>query len=327
MRISNEVKVGALALVSIALLIIGFRFLKAKDIFNRTPKLYAVFKSVGGLEKSNFVKINGLTVGTVYSMEPADENVTAVKVVLSITEDVHIPSNSVAYIEGALLGSSNIVIERGNSKTNLQSGDRINTKEEAGLLGNLSSEAKPLMSKIKTVADSVTLLLSHFNHILNENTQRDVQNAIANLNYSTATLNALLAGINKPLTHTLDNVSAITGNLKNQNEAIQGILSNANTFTANLRQLEFQKTVDTLNAAITDLHSTINRISDPNGTLGALTNDRQLYNKMSDVLLSAEILLDDLRVHPKRYVNISVFGKKNKAGELTAPAIKDSVPR
>ncbi|HMR84244.1 MAG TPA: MCE family protein, partial [Niabella sp.] len=78
MRISNEAKVGALALVSIALLIIGFRFLKAKDIFNRTPKLYAIFKSVGGLEKSNFVKINGLTVGTVYSMEPADENVTAV---------------------------------------------------------------------------------------------------------------------------------------------------------------------------------------------------------------------------------------------------------
>ena len=58
MKISNEVKVGILALVSIALLIIGFRFLKAKDIFNHTPKLYAVFKTVGGLEKSNFVKIN-----------------------------------------------------------------------------------------------------------------------------------------------------------------------------------------------------------------------------------------------------------------------------
>ncbi len=198
MKISNEVKVGVLALVAIALLIIGFRFLKAKDIFNRTPKIYAIFKSVGGLEKSNFVKINGLTVGTVYSMEPADENVTAVKVVLSITEDVHIPSNSVAYIEGSLLGSSNIVIERGNSTTLMEDGGRIATKEEAGLLGNLSSEAKPLMTKIKTVADSVTLLLSNFNHILNAGTQRDVQNAIANLNYSTASLNALLNGVNKP---------------------------------------------------------------------------------------------------------------------------------
>lgn len=327
MKISNEVKVGVLAIVSIALLIIGFRFLKAKDIFNRTPKIYAIFKSVGGLEKSNFIKINGLTVGTVYSMEPADENVTAIKVVLSITEDVHIPSNSVAYIEGSLLGSANIVIERGTSTTLIEDGGRIATKEEAGLLGNLSSEAKPLMTKIKTVADSVTLLLSNFNQILNPNTQRDVQNAITNLNYSTASLNALLAGVNKPLAATLDNVSAITGNLKNQNEAIEGILLNANTFTGNLKQLQFQKTVDSLNATISDLHSAINNITNPNGSLGALTNDRQLYNKMNDVLLSAEILLDDLRVHPKRYVNISVFGKKNKAGELTAPAIKDSVPR
>ncbi len=126
----------------------------------------------------------------------------------------------------------------------------------------------------------------------------------------------------------MDNVSAITGNLKNQNEAIEGILVNANTFTGNLKQLQFQRTIDSLNGTIADLRSAINNITSPNGSLGALTSDRQLYNKMNDVLLSMEILLDDVRVHPKRYVNISVFGKKkNKAGELTAPAIKDSVPR
>ncbi|WP_346237243.1 MlaD family protein [Niabella insulamsoli] len=327
MKISNEVKVGALAIGAILILIAGFRFLKAKDIFNHTPKLYAIFKSVGGLEKSNFVKINGLTVGTVYSMEPADENVSAVKVILSITEDVNIPANSVAYIEGSLLGSSAIVIERGDSKKRLEDGNRIATKEEAGLLGNLTSEAKPLMNKVKTVADSVTLLLSNFNHILNANTQRDLQNAIANLNYSTAALNQLLTGVNKPLAQTLDNVSAITGNLKNQNEAIEGILSNANTFTGNLKQLEFQQTIDSLNRTISNLNAAVSNINNPNGSLGALMNDRQVYNKLNDVLLSAEILLDDLRVHPKRYVNISVFGKKNKAGELTAPAIKDSVPK
>ncbi len=327
MKISNEIKVGLLALVSIALLIIGFRFLKAKDIFNRTPKLYAVFKSVGGLEKSNFVKINGLTVGTVYSMEPADENVSAVKVIISITEKVNIPANSIAFIDGSILGSATVVIERGNSATYLKDGDRINTKEEAGLLGNLTSEARPLMAKVKTVADSVTLLLANLNHILNANTQRNLQHAIANLTYSTAALNTLLTSVDKPLSQTLSNVSDITGNLKNQNEAIEGILNNANTFTGNLKQVEFNKTVDSLNATIAELRTTIGALTDPNGTLGALTSDRQLYNKMNDVLLSMEILMDDIRVHPKRYVNISVFGKKNKSGELTAPAIKDSIPR
>ncbi|GAB3009609.1 MlaD family protein [Niabella terrae] len=328
MKISNEVKVGILALVAILILIIGFRFLKAKDIFNHHPKIYAIFKSVGGLEKSNFVKINGLTIGSVYAMEPADENVSAIKVILNITEEgVLIPANSVAYIEGSLLGTSNIIIERGDAKNYMVDGDRIKTKEEAGLLGNLTSEAKPLMNKVKTVADSLTLLLSNFNHILDAGTQRDLQSAIANLNHSTASLNALLAGVNKPLTATLDNFSAISGNLKNQNQAIEGILSNANAFTSSLKEMQLQQTVDTLNSTIAALRQAVNGINNPNGSLGALMNDRQVYNRLNDVLLSAEILLDDVRVHPKRYVNISVFGKKNKAGELTAPAIKDSVPK
>lgn len=327
MKISNEVKVGVLAVVSIIALIVGFRFLKSKDIFNHTPKIYAIFKTVGALEKSNFVKINGLTVGSVYSLEPADENVSAVKVTISITSKVNIPANSIAYIEGSLLGASNLVIERGNSSTNLVDGDKINTKEEAGLLGDLTTEAKPLMSKIRTVADTATLLLSNFNNILNPNTQRDIQNAIANLNYSTAALNSLLAEINKPLKNTFGHLDSITGNLKNQNKTITGILDNANSFTASLKQLELQKTVDSLDATLTTLRNTVAGISNPNGSIGALMKDRQLYNKLNDVLLSAEILLDDLRVHPKRYVNISVFGKKNKSGELTAPAIKDSIPR
>lgn len=327
MKISNEVKVGILAVVAIVALIVGFRFLKAKDIFNRTPKLHAIFKSVGGLEKANFVKINGLTVGSVYAMEPADENVTAVKVTLSITEKVNIPSNSVAYIEGSLLGSSNVIIELGDATTNLKDGDVIQTKEEAGLLGNLSSEAKPLISKVRNAADTATLLLSNFNNILNPATQHELQATIANLSRSTAALNALLNSLNQPLSSTMENMNAITSNIKNQNKAIEGILNNANTFTNDLKQLQLQRTIDSLNATISDLRTTITGISDPNGSLGALMHDRKMYNKLNDVLLSLEILLDDIRVHPKRYVNISVFGKKNKSGELTAPAIKDSVPR
>jgi len=327
MKISNEVKVGILAVVAIVALIVGFRFLKAKDIFNRTPKLHAIFKSVGGLEKANFVKINGLTVGSVYAMEPADENVTAVKVTLSITEKVNIPSNSVAYIEGSLLGSSNVIIELGDATTNLKDGDVIQTKEEAGLLGNLTSEAKPLISKVRNAADTATLLLSNFNNILNPATQHELQATIANLSRSTAALNALLNSLNQPLSSTMENMNAITSNIKNQNKAIEGILNNANTFTNDLKQLQLQRTIDSLNATISDLRTTIAGISDPNGSLGALMHDRKMYNKLNDVLLSLEILLDDIRVHPKRYVNISVFGKKNKSGELTAPAIKDSVPR
>lgn len=327
MKISNELKVGLMALAAIVVLILGFRFLKGKDVFNRTPKIYAIFKTVGGLDKSNFVKINGLNVGAVYKMEPADENVNSIKVTISISEDVNIPSNSVAYISGSLLGSSNLIIDKGDAKTYLKDGDRISTREEDGLLGDLTSEAKPLLGKVRNVADSLTMLLSGFNNTLDANTQRNLQTTIANLNYATANLNSLLSAATPALNASLQNMSAITRNLKNQNRTVEEILGNANVFTNDLSQLKLQTTMDSLNLAVSDLRHTINQMSNPEGTLGAIMNDKQLYNKLKDVMLSAEILMDDIRVHPKRYVNISVFGKKNTAGELTAPAIKDSVPR
>lgn len=327
MKISNELKVGILAVVAIAALIFGFRFLKGKDVFNHKPKLYAIFKSVGGLEKSNLVKINGLAIGSVYQIEPADPNVNNIKVTLSITQDVNIPDNSVAYISGSLLGASEVVIEKGSSTKYFRDEGMIKTRVEDGLLGDLSSEAKPLMGKVRTVADSLTLLLSHFNNTLDVPTQRNLQETIANLKYTVASLNAVLTGVEKPLAASLNNMSAFTESLKRNNGQIDTILGNANRFSKGLSELELKQTMDTLNATVVALRSAVNGISDPNGSIGALMSDRQLYNRLNGVALSAEILLDDIRVHPKRYVNISVFGKKNKAGELTAPAVKDSIPR
>ncbi len=327
MKISKELKVGMLALVALIALILGFKFLKGKDVLNRSPKIYAIFKSVGGLEKSNFVKLKGLTVGTVYQIEPADENVNDIKVTLSLTQPVNIPNNSVAYISSSLLGASNIVIEKGNSTKFLKSGDRIPTRVEEGLLTDLSSEAKPLMGKVRNVADSLNLLLTNVNNTLDDATKRNLQHTIANLNQSTAALNALLASIQGPLAGTLSNLNAVSENLKNQNSQIEGVLHNANSFSEDLAGLKLQRTVDSLNLTLSELRQVVHKMSSPNGSLGALMNDRHLYKKMNDVMLSAEILMDDIRVHPKRYVNISVFGKKNKSGELTAPAKKDTTAK
>lgn len=327
MKISSELKVGILAVVAILALIVGFRFLKGKDIFNHHPKIYAIFKSVGGLDKSNFVKINGLAVGSVYKIEPADANISAIRVTLSITEDVNIPENSVAYISGSLLGASEVVIEKGNSQKYLGDEDQIKTRAEDGLLGDLSSEAKPLMGKVRNVADSLTLLLSSFNNTLDVPTQRNLQEVIANLKYTIASMNNVLTSVEKPLAGTLSNLNEFSAGLKRNNNQIDQILGNANTFSKDLSSLNMQQTMDTLNATVGSLRAAVNKISSDEGSIGALMNDRQLYNRLNQVALSAEILLDDIRVHPKRYVNISVFGKKNKAGELTAPAIKDTLPK
>ncbi|WP_276503294.1 MlaD family protein [Terrimonas pollutisoli] len=329
MKIKNETKVGVLTVVALALLIIGFNFLKGKDIFNNTTKIYAVFSKLGSLAKSNEVKINGLTVGTVYAMEETDKNVSGIKVTISLTRDVNIPSNSVAYITAPLggLGSSSIIIEKGDAATYLKDGDVMQTRIDEGLFGGLSAEVSPTLSKIRNSLDSLNRVFGNINSLFDAGAKRNLQHTIANLDMATSSLNRILDPQNSALASTLNNVNAITGNLKNNNDSITAIVANTKQFTDKLSKLDLQQTMDTLQAAMTQLKATITKISSKDGSLGALINDRQLYNKLTDAILSAEILIDDLRAHPKRYVNLSIFGKKDKGGALTSPLKKDTVPR
>ena len=329
MKINNETKVGILTIVALVMLILGFNYLKGKDLFNSTKKIYAVFPKLGSLVKSNEVKINGLTVGTVYSLEETDKNVSGIKVTISLTRDVNIPTNSVAFINASLvgLGAANITIEKGDATTYLKNGDMLNTRIDEGLFGGLTSEVAPTLSKIRNALDSLNKVFGNINTVFDAGAKNNLQQTIANLTMASHSLNKLLDSEKGSLASTLNNVNSITGNLKNNNDSITAIMSNTKRFTEKLAGLDLKQTMDTLQATVSLLKATIAKIASKDGSLGALINDRALYNKLNDAVLSAEILIDDLRAHPKRYVNLSVFGKKDKGGALTSPAIKDTIPR
>ncbi len=329
MKINRETKVGLLTIVALAMLIMGFNYLKGKDIFNTTKKIYAIFPKLGTLVKSNEVKINGLTIGTVYDLEEVDKNVTGIKVIISLTRDVNIPTNSVAYISASTLGlgSAAIIIEKGDATTYLKNGDVLNTRIDEGLFGGISAEVSPTLSTVRNTLDTVSKVLSNVNTIFDEGAKNSLRHTLANLALASNSLNKLLDLQSSALAASLNNVNAITGNIKNNNDSLTAIILNAKQFTENLATLELKQTMDTLQAAISQLKGTMAKISSKEGTLGALINDRQLYDRLNSAVLSAEILIDDLRTHPKRYVNVSVFGKKDKGGALTSPAIKDTVPK
>ena len=329
MAINRETKVGILTIAALAMLVLGFNYLKGKDVFNTTTKIYAIFPKLGSLTKSNEVKINGLTIGTVYDLEEVDKDVSGIKVTISLTRDVNIPVNSVAYISANLvgIGSASIIIERGDATTYLKDGDVLNTRIDEGLFGGITAEVSPTLAKIRNSLDTVNKVLSNVNTVFDAGAKKSLQHTIANLALASNSLNKMLDLQTGALAATLGNVNSITGNIKNNNDSLTAILSNTKQFTQKLAGLEMEQTMDTLQTAISQLKSVMTKISSNEGTLGALINDRQLYNRLSDAVLSAEILIDDLRAHPKRYVNISVFGKKDKGGALTSPAIKDTVPR
>ncbi|MBI5371393.1 MAG: MCE family protein [Sphingobacteriales bacterium] len=326
MKISNETKVGILTIVALTILIIGFNFLKGKDVFSRTKKIYAVFNELGTLEKSNEVKINGLPIGTVYDKRERDKDVSAIVVTISLTRDINIPKNSVAYISSSLVGASYIIIERGNSTEMMGSGDTLATRTETGILGDVKAQMNPTMAKIRDVLDSLQKTLSGLNGILSVENKGYLKQTLANLSQASSALNGLLDNQNGALAKTLNNAEAMTESLKNNSADITATIGNAKKASEKLAALELQPTIDSLNSMISALKATAAKLNSKDGTIGALMNDRTLYNKLNDAILSAEILIDDLRTHPKRYVNLSVFGRKDKTGPLTSPAKKDTVP-
>jgi len=324
MKISNETKVGILTIVSLTVLIIGFNFLKGKDVFSRTKKIYAVFNELGTLEKSNEVKINGLPIGTVYDKQERDKDVSAIVVTISLTRDINIPKNSVAYISSSLVGSSYIIIEKGDSKEMMGNGDTLATRLETGILGDVKAQMNPTMARIRDVLDSLKETLSGVNGMLNMENKAYLKQTLSNLSQASNALNGLLDNQHGALAKTLNNAQAMTENLKNNSADITATIGNAKKASEKLAALELQPTIDSLNAMISSLKATTAKLNSPDGTIGALMNDRTLYNKLNDAILSAEILVDDLRTHPKRYVNLSIFGKKDKTGPLTSPAKKDT---
>jgi phospholipid/cholesterol/gamma-HCH transport system substrate-binding protein len=325
MKINQETKVGVLSIIAIVLLILGFNFLKGKDLFKKRKQIYAVFNDLGPLSKSNEVKINGYVIGNVYDLRAQDKDITGIVATISLTEDVNIPDNSQAFISSPLIGSSFISIEKGSSPNFLRPGDTLNTRRDTGLIDDVKAQLNPTLEKVRQGIDSLKIVFSNINTLFTARNKAHITEVLANLNQATSSLNGLLNQQTGALAKTLDNTNAITANLRKNSDSITAAISNAKRFTDRLSGLELEQTIDTLQSVLTQFKTTIAKLNSTEGSLGALIHDRQLYNKLNDAALSAEILLDDLRAHPKRYVNISIFPKKDKDGALTSPLKKDTL--
>lgn len=334
MKLSNETKVGILAIAAILALILGFNFLKGQRVFSKPYVLYAKFSDIGALEPSNQVKINGLSIGNVHQFKPADKEVNSIIVEIHLTnKDVSIPRNSVAIIDGSILGAAYININKGDAHVYYKSGDTLSTRIDPTLMSDLKAQLAPTIIRLNETFDSLKVTIGMLNSIFDPATKNNLRTMVANLNASSAQLAMLLNAQTGVIARSFENVDAVTGNLARNNEVINRSLRNVETATGNLANADIQGAVNELKSTITQLQSTVARINSNEGTLGLLMNDRALYdrftsiaNRINSTALSAEILFDDIRVHPKRYLNISVFGGGNKGEPLTSPAAKDTTP-
>ncbi|MGZ3924355.1 MAG: MlaD family protein, partial [Flavisolibacter sp.] len=257
MTLSNETKVGILALGAIVVLVLGFNFLKGKSVFSNPPVIYATFTNIGSLEKSNQVKINGLAVGSVYDIRQADKEVNTIIVAIRLTRDIEIPKNSVAFIDAGLLNSSFINVEKGDQHVYLKSGDTISTRLDKGFLGSLQTQVAPTLTRVNGTLDSLKLILGSINTIFDPNTKGNLQAVIGNLAGSSAQLQQLLNAQNGLLAQSLSNINAVTGNLAKNNDAITSSIRNVEVTTSKLANANIEGTIAALQAAIGELKNTI----------------------------------------------------------------------
>ena len=224
MKISNETKVGALTAIAITLLVLGFNFLKGKTLFKTGNYILASYKDTKGLMVSNGVFINGFQVGSVSDIENADKNLSAIEVTIKLKDDYNIPNNSVAVIKESPLGAPSIVITPGNSTVYLKTGDVVPTASTPGLLADVMNTLTPVTNQVKITLHSLDSVLNNINTIFDPNTKNNLQEVIANINKTTASLVVSSASIQGmmnaqtgAITQSMNNVASFTKNLSDNN--------------------------------------------------------------------------------------------------------------
>lgn len=296
----NEIKIATTAIVCVAILIVGINFLKGINIFQSTNSYYVKLKDSKQLAVSNLVYANGYPVGTIRDIEYNYADNSAVVVLIELDKNMRIPKGTTASLETPLMGGVIMHLVLGQNPTDLlEPQDTLFGANSMGAMDQLST----MMPTVEAMLPKLDSILTNLNRLTGDPAlQQTLSNAAEiteNLKHTSAELDKLMANQVK---NTLNNAEQLTGNLAKAD--VEGTMTNLNSTVADARLL-----VGQLQATMADVQR---QLTGTDGTLGALMNDRALYDNLNHTLQSADSLVTDLKAHPKRYVHFSLFGRKDK---------------
>jgi phospholipid/cholesterol/gamma-HCH transport system substrate-binding protein len=260
-----------------------------------------------------------LQVGKVSELQEKDKNMSGIVVTITLTKDLNIPRNSVATLSSELLSSTGVNIYLGNGTDYLKEGDTLRTERSLALTDKLQKSIDPAINNINKTLVSLDDVIQKLNTILDPNTRNNLQGIIANLAGSSHSLQTLLNTETGMLAKSISNLNTITNNFARNGPKIDSTFTNLQVATDKLSKAKIAEAIESMQRTMARLEAGIAKIDSKEGTVGLLLNDRKLYDEVRLTNRSLTILLDDLRMNPKRYINISLFGTKDKKGPLKAP--------
>lgn len=306
MKITREIKTAILVIASILLFIWGYSFLKGKDLFTNYKTYYVEYKSVEGLATSAPVTLNGLVVGKVSAIT-LNPSTGVLLVELQLKTDFPIAASSVAsiYEPGFIGGKQIAIIPNFNDKTLAVDGQKFTAGVKLGLTDKVGDQLAPLQEKLEKVLGSTEVLISGLNNVLDQKGQQDLKltlqelsNTVAQFHTASKSLNSLLDENRSQIKGTIANFNTVTGNFSKISDS--------------LNKADIGKTVRNINKTLARVDGIMIGLEEGKGSMGKLLKDDAFYQNIKTSTKELELLLQDVRLNPTRYINISVFGKKNK---------------
>lgn len=317
MKITREIKAAILVIASILLFIWGYIFLQGRDLLSSYRTFYVQYDNVEGLPSSAPVTINGLVVGRIMGIALIPST-GKLRVEIQVKDDFPISKSSTIDIyEPGLIGGKQIQIV-----PNLQdpimavTGDFFKGRNVPGLTSLVGEKLTPLQEKIEKVAEDFDLLLININDILDEKSKANLRESIANLNDVTSEFKKTGNSVNQILDKNQANINKSLTNLSKTS-------ANFAKISDTLSKAKIGQAIKSLEQSLKGVDRIITNLEQGKGTMGKLLTDDQLYKNLNQTSSELELLLQDLRLNPTRYINVSLFGKKNKP--YISPQPKDTI--
>jgi phospholipid/cholesterol/gamma-HCH transport system substrate-binding protein len=276
------------------------------SLFSDKNVYFVTFDNVSGLLSSSPILANGYRVGVVKEIQYDYTGKSNIVVRFSLKEEqMQLPVGTTATIASDFMGNvkMNLVLAKAQQGAAgptgmLAQGDTIEGSQSEGLM----ARAAQLIPTIEQMLPKVDSILASVNALMADPALKasihNVNRITADLTTSTRQLNTLMAGINRQMPTLMTKVD--------------GVLDNSQQLTQNLSAIDVEATMQKVDKAIANVEAVTSKLNSNEGSLGLLMNDNTFYNRVNGTLQSAESLLSDVKEHPKRYINISVFGRKDK---------------
>lgn len=315
-KISNEVKVGAVALLTILVFIWLYNFLKGKDFFSNSAYYYTVYDKIGGLAESSPVEINGFKVGVVQSIDFVSPESGKLLVSFSVSKDFILPKNTVAEIVPvSLLGGMKVQFVYGNGPGTYADGDTIPGVLAESITDKIETEFLPLKDKISNLVTTLDSVIGSVNKVMDKDFRNNLKGTLENLNSTTGSLNRIIGSNEKELKGTLDNLDKFSKMLSDNTGKLDKTFTNLKTVTDTLAAADLYTSINKLKTSLEQASVMMENMNKGKGTAGQLLTNDTLYINLTNSLESLNLLLQDMKANPKKYVHFSLFGKKSTSSK------------